>query len=105
MHSGFIHVCSQGECVAKLGEGWLARKNRIVAKGFLNQCCGLVAILESILLARTPKIVLQHIRVLSGHFASAFRGPGLTQTGLSATSAFAPALYPNAPDTQRCDSC
>jgi hypothetical protein len=46
-----------GDIVAKLGEGWRARNNRIAAKGFLNQSCGLVAILESILPAQTPKIV------------------------------------------------
>src|SRR5262249_39478404 len=57
---------SRVECVAKLGEGWLVRNNRIVAKGFLNQWCDAVAILESILLAQTPEIVLQHIRVING---------------------------------------
>jgi hypothetical protein len=47
------------DSVAKLDEGWLARNTGIVAMVFLNQYCGLVAILESILLAQTPKIVLQ----------------------------------------------
>jgi hypothetical protein len=48
------------ESVAKLGEGWVARNNRIMTTGFLNQCCRLLAILESILRAQAPKIVLQH---------------------------------------------
>jgi hypothetical protein len=62
-----VHVRFSPECVAKLGEGWLVRNNRIVAKGFLNQWCDAVAILESILLAQTPEIVLQHIQVSSRH--------------------------------------
>jgi hypothetical protein len=32
------------DSVVKLGEGWLPRNNRIVAKGFLNQWCGLVRV-------------------------------------------------------------
>jgi hypothetical protein len=36
------------------------RNNRIGANGFLNQCCALMPDLESILHARTDKIVLQH---------------------------------------------
>jgi hypothetical protein len=59
--SGFILVCYSSECVAKLDEGPPARNNRIVAKGFLNRPCGLIADLESMLLAQAPKIVLQHI--------------------------------------------
>jgi hypothetical protein len=48
--------------IAKLDEEQLARNNRIGARRFLNQHCVLVPDLESILLARTPKIVLQHER-------------------------------------------
>src|SRR5262249_43688791 len=49
------------EGVAKLGEGPPARENRIVAQGFLNPSCRLVAGFESMLLTQGPKIVLQHI--------------------------------------------
>jgi hypothetical protein len=55
----------QGECphladsVAKVRGRRLARNNRIVAKEFLNRCCALVAVLESMLPAQAPKIVLQ----------------------------------------------
>src|SRR5262245_20578140 len=45
------------------------RNNRIGANGFLNQRCALTPDLESILRARTGKIVLQHIRWKSGHAA------------------------------------
>jgi hypothetical protein len=54
------HVRSLGDSVAKLDEGRLARNNRIVAKGILNQYCALVAVLESMLLHQVPKILLQH---------------------------------------------
>src|SRR4029450_5866430 len=43
------------------------RNNRIGANGFLNQRCALTPDLESILRARTGKIVLQHNRPQSGH--------------------------------------
>jgi hypothetical protein len=79
------------DSVAKLGEGWLARNNRIVAKGFLNQWCGLVAILESILLAWTPKIVLQHYRRLSRRVAEIPGGPGLTTADISPSLSLMPA--------------
>src|SRR6266849_6413422 len=46
--------------VAKLGGTRLARNNRIVGKEFLNRCCSLGAVLESMLPAQAPKIVLQH---------------------------------------------
>jgi len=79
--------------VAKLGGRRLARNNRIGGKQFLNRCCALIAVLESMLLARALKIVLQHyrhicdlwrhliegcLRQLSGRVATAARGPGLT---------------------------
>src|SRR6266702_5092872 len=79
--------------VAKLGGRRLARNNRIGGKQFLNRCCALIAVLESMLLARALKIVLQHyrhicdlwrrlnegcLRQLSGSVATAPRGPGLT---------------------------
>ena len=43
------------------------RNNRIRANGFLNQRCALTPDLESILHARTGKIVLQHNPLLSGN--------------------------------------
>src|SRR5713226_10249492 len=46
--------------VAKLGGRRLARNNRIRGKQFLNRCCALIAVLESMLPARALKIVLQH---------------------------------------------
>ena len=45
--------------VAKLGGRRLARNNRIGGKQFLNRCCALIAVLESMLPARALKIVLQ----------------------------------------------
>jgi len=51
--------------VAKLGGRRLARNNRIRGKQFLNRCCALIAVLESMLLARALKIVLQHYRHIS----------------------------------------
>src|SRR6266516_1884169 len=48
-----------GDSVAKLDKRRLTRNNRIGAKDFLNRCCALVAVLESMLPARAPKIVLQ----------------------------------------------
>jgi hypothetical protein len=57
------------DSVAKLAEesSWqaIARKNRIGPNKFLNQHCARAPDRESILLARTLKIVLQHYR----HFA------------------------------------
>src|SRR6266487_3217028 len=47
------------DSVAKLGKRRLTRNNRIGAKDLLNRCCALVAVLESMLPARAPKIVLQ----------------------------------------------
>src|SRR6266536_2314151 len=57
--------------VAKLGKRRLTRNNRIGAKDLLNRCCALVAVLESMLPARAPKIVLQQNRRLSGRVATA----------------------------------
>jgi hypothetical protein len=54
------------DSVAKLDEGRLARNNRIVAKKILNRYCALVAVLESMLLAQVPKILLQHYLAGSG---------------------------------------
>src|SRR6266571_9183711 len=51
-----------GDSVAKLDKRRLTRNNRIGAKDFLNRCCALVAVLESMLPARAPKIVLQQNR-------------------------------------------
>ena len=48
--------------VAKLGGRRLARNNRIGGKQFLNRCCALIAVLESMLPARALKIVLQQNR-------------------------------------------
>src|SRR6266511_2825115 len=53
------HVRIGSDSVAKLGKRRLTRNNRIGAKDFLNRCCALVAVLESMLPARAPKIVLQ----------------------------------------------
>jgi len=50
------------DCVAKLDEEQLAGNNRIGTNNFLNQPCALASDLESILLARALKIVLQHYR-------------------------------------------
>src|SRR5713226_7126887 len=50
----------RADFVAKLGGTRLARNNRIVGKEFLNRCCSLGAVLESMLPAQAPKIVLQH---------------------------------------------
>src|SRR6266487_494490 len=47
------------DSVAKLGKRRLTRNNRIGAKDSLNRCCALIAVLESMLPARAPKIVLQ----------------------------------------------
>ncbi len=52
------YVCLDADSVAKLGKRRLTRNNRIGAKDFLNRCCALVAVLESMLPARAPKIVL-----------------------------------------------
>src|SRR6266566_3514525 len=51
--------------VAKLGGRRLARNNRIGGKQFLNRCCALIAVLESMLPARALKIVLQQNRHIS----------------------------------------
>ncbi len=50
------------DSVAKVDGRRLAHNNRIMTKEFLNQCCALVAVLESMLPAQAPKIVLQHYR-------------------------------------------
>src|SRR6266700_4207503 len=55
------------DSVAKLGKRRLTRNNRIGAKDLLNRCCALVAVLESMLPARAPQIVLQQNRGASGH--------------------------------------
>src|SRR6266487_108806 len=54
------------DSVAKLGKRRLTRNNRIGAKDLLNRCCALVAVLESMLPARAPKIVLQQNRAQFG---------------------------------------
>src|SRR6266536_2880584 len=56
------HVRIGSDSVAKLGKRRLTRNNRIGAKDLLNRCCALVAVLESMLPARAPKIVLQQNR-------------------------------------------
>ena len=56
------NVRSRPDSVAKLGKRRLTRDNRIGAKDLLNRCCALVAVLESMLPARAPKIVLQQNR-------------------------------------------
>src|SRR6266699_4666314 len=71
----------RADSVAKLGKRRLTRNNRIGAKDLLNRCCALVAVLESMLPARAPKIVLQQNRGLSGRGAEIPEGPGLTQLG------------------------
>jgi len=53
------------DTVAKLGGRRLARNNRIVAIEFLNGCCALVAVLESMLPAQAPKIALQQNRQIA----------------------------------------
>ena len=88
----------RADFVAKLGGTRLARNNRIVGKEFLNRCCSLGAVLESMLPAQAPKIVLQHYlhrtdlpRCLvssrywgvCGHIADMLRPPPLTRTGRS----------------------
>src|SRR6266511_1346696 len=60
------HVRIGSDSVAKLGKRRLTRNNRIGAKDLLNRCCALVAVLESMLPARAPKIVLQQNRSESG---------------------------------------
>jgi hypothetical protein len=55
------------DCVAKLFAALQASNNRIRLNDFLNQCCALVSVLESILLILVVKIVLQHNRMHSGH--------------------------------------
>src|SRR5664279_5705958 len=50
------------DCVAKLFATLRTSNNRIRLKDFLNQCCALVSVLESILLILVVKIVLQHNR-------------------------------------------
>src|SRR6266536_4200125 len=76
---GAEKVRSSEDSVAKLGKRRLTRNNRIGAKDLLNRCCALVAVLESMLPARAPKIVLQQNRCLSGRGADTLRRPGLTQ--------------------------
>src|SRR5947209_20560432 len=90
--------------VAKLGGRRLARNNRIRGKQFLNRCCALIAVLESMLPARALKIVLQHyrhkcdlwrrlnegrLRQLSRRVATRPREPGLTRNGVGCACAAA----------------
>jgi hypothetical protein len=49
----------RADTVVKVGEGHLGRNNRIAANKFLNRYCASGLDLESILLARTRKILLQ----------------------------------------------
>jgi hypothetical protein len=56
-------------------EGIKMRNNRIGASGFLNQRCALTPDLESILRARTGKIVLQHNPPESGQIADVSVSP------------------------------
>jgi hypothetical protein len=51
------------------------RNNRIGANGFLNQRCALTPDLESILRARTGKIVLQHNPPETGHWLARLARP------------------------------
>ena len=55
-------VCFGSNCVAKFGEGPLPGNNRIVTTTLLNQHCAGRPDLESMLLARAAKIVLQYSR-------------------------------------------
>jgi hypothetical protein len=50
------------DCAAKLFAALRASNNRIRVNGILNQCCALVFVLESILLAQVLKFFLQQYR-------------------------------------------
>src|SRR6266498_2435623 len=72
------HVRIGSDSVAKLGKRRLTRNNRIGAKDLLNRCCALVAVLESMLPARAPKIVLQQNPELIGQSHRALESTRLT---------------------------
>jgi hypothetical protein len=50
------------DCVAKVAEGWAVSNYRIAVNSFLNQRCAGAPDLESTLLARALKILLQQYR-------------------------------------------
>jgi hypothetical protein len=60
--SAMILFLQLANFVAKLGDEPLSRNNRLGAHNFLNQHCAWAPDLESILLARALKIVLQQNR-------------------------------------------
>src|SRR5260370_10305911 len=55
----FLVLPKSADIVAKVGEGHLERNNRIAANKFLNRYCESGLDLQSILLARMHKILLQ----------------------------------------------
>jgi len=63
------------DIVAKVGEGYPWRNNRIQTSRSLNQCCFQALDLESILPARTRKIFLQQYPRRSGRFRLQFTFP------------------------------
>jgi len=63
-----ILVSSERDIVAKVGNGHLARNNRIGTNKLLNQHCASALELESILLTWTRKILLQQYQRESGQY-------------------------------------